>query len=346
MSSQSTSPSGSKRQRGVAIARPNRRERQIVRMLALLRSLGRGSSVSVHELAAEFGTRRETIYRDLRALQDAGFPIAGDENGRLSNPRLLASSNVPSIRFSPAELDALRTAVAQVQVPLPVAGPLAAAAEKLNALLAAEPDGGFRKLGALVDCEGAGGVKDYRLHETSILLLAEAMLRRRRCFVHYRKPSLLRAKRYEFDPYRFLLVDGGLYAVGCVPKHDSVVTLSVDRFEEIVLTNIDFEVSAAFDCARYREQAFGVAADSPETICLRFSAEQAPYVRERLWHPSQVLTDLPDGELEMSFHAGGTYEIRRWILGWGDAVQVLMPTRLRDEIQQVARRTMANYSKN
>lgn len=58
-------------------------------MLWLLRALGEGSQVSVSELARRFGTRRETIYRDLRTLEDLGYPIQGDENGRLSRPRLL-----------------------------------------------------------------------------------------------------------------------------------------------------------------------------------------------------------------------------------------------------------------
>jgi len=72
----------------------------------LLRVLGQKQSTSIRDLAAQFHTRRETIYRDLRVLQDAGYPIAGDEQGRLSRPRLLASS-VPNIQFSPPELEAL-----------------------------------------------------------------------------------------------------------------------------------------------------------------------------------------------------------------------------------------------
>ncbi len=102
----------------------SRRERQIVRILALLRRLGQGASASVNELAAEFRTRRETIYRDLRVLQDAGYPIAGDERGRLSRPRLL-SARVPEIRFSRAETEALLMAVAQAQIALPNARSLA-----------------------------------------------------------------------------------------------------------------------------------------------------------------------------------------------------------------------------
>ena len=118
---------------------PNRRERQIVRILALLRVLGQGRRPTVHELAAEFRTRRETIYRDLRVLQDAGYPITGDERGRLSRPRLM-SSQVPDIRFSAPELDALLLAIAQAQAALPSTESLSSAALKLKALAESAPD--------------------------------------------------------------------------------------------------------------------------------------------------------------------------------------------------------------
>ena len=73
----------------------------------------------------------------------------------------------------------------------------------------------------------------------------------------------------------------------------------------------------------------------PQPVVLRFRADQAPYVRERLWHPSQQLMELPDGGVQLAFRPGGPYEIRRWILGWGDAVEVISPSDLRDGIAQI-----------
>ena len=55
-------------------SRPTRRDRQMVRILGLLAALLEGGRPSVRELASRFNTRRETIYRDLRALSDAGTP--------------------------------------------------------------------------------------------------------------------------------------------------------------------------------------------------------------------------------------------------------------------------------
>jgi predicted DNA-binding transcriptional regulator YafY len=52
---------------------------------------------------------------------------------------------------------------------------------------------------------------------------------------------------------------------------------------------------------------------------------------------------LPDGRLELTLSAGGLFEITRWILGWGDAVEVIAPEELRRQIQQILRSTSAHY---
>jgi predicted DNA-binding transcriptional regulator YafY len=163
----------------------------------------------------------------------------------------------------------------------------------------------------------------------------EAILRKRRCSVTYRKPSLTEPKTYDFDPYRLLFAGGALYVVGRVPVHTGTATLAIDRLKAVALSETEIEVDPAFDPQQFRQDAFGVSGEDPSDIVLRFKADQAPYVRERLWHPSQEIAELPGGAIQLAFRAGGPYEIRRWILGWGDAVEVISPEPLRLEIGQL-----------
>ena len=93
----------------------------------------------------------------------------------------------------------------------------------------------------------------------------------------------------------------------------------------------------------YKAEAFGVVWEKPMTVVVRFRADQAPYVREREWHPTQQLKDLPDGRLQLTFQAGGSFEITRWILGWGDAAEVVRPTRLRREVSAILQAAAGLY---
>jgi predicted DNA-binding transcriptional regulator YafY len=81
----------------------------------------------------------------------------------------------------------------------------------------------------------------------------------------------------------------------------------------------------------------------PMTVIVRFRPDQAPYVREREWHPTQKFRTLRDGRLELTFRAGGTFEITRWILGWGDAAEVVRPASLRREVAAILRAAASLY---
>jgi len=304
-----------------------------VRILGLLGTLLEGGRPSVHQLAARFHTRRETIYRDLRALEAAGYPVVGDEMGRLSRPRLLpeARRNLPHLRFTDSEIAALLWAAKQSGHSSPFRDVLPSTIAKLRALA----DGGnaiASEIEAVVgECDW--GAKDYAPHQGTVLRLVEAIVRRRRCRVEYRSPTSPSAKKYQYDPYRLLTVAGGVYCVGKVPPYENFTTLAVERIQALDLTDDQFIVDARFDADRYRREAFGVVWEKPMTVTVRFRAGQAPYVRERIWHPTQRIRELRDGRIDLTFRAGGTFEITRWVLGWGDAVEVISPGELRDHVR-------------
>jgi predicted DNA-binding transcriptional regulator YafY len=322
----------------------SRRTRQVVRLLAILKVLLDGGRPSVHQLAARFHTRRETIYRDLRALQDVGYPIVGDEEGRLSRPRLASGVRTtgPPVTLTRPELAALVWSVKHAGDGQPFRAALGTVLPKLQALAA--PGGGGLPLALDGAIEGrVRGAKDYAGFTDTILHLVQAIVERRPCRVEYQAIGRARPRAYAYEPFRIVAVHGGLYAIGRVPPHMGLTTLAIDRIRSLALTDGAFTVPAAFDPKRLAAEAFGVVWERPMTVVVRFGPKQAPYVREREWHPTQRLRSRRDGGIELTFRAGGRFEIARWILGWGDGAEVLRPARLRREIAGILRAAARRY---
>jgi predicted DNA-binding transcriptional regulator YafY len=321
-----------------------RRDRQVVRLLAILKTLLEGGRPTVYQLAARFGVRRETIYRDLRALQDVGYPVEGDEEGRLSRPRLLAGfrHTAPPVVLTRQELAALTWSARGSAARQPFRAALATALPKLQGLA----PGGQGALAVALEGaleERARGVKDYAGAEATILGLVQGIVERRRLAVEYQAPGRDQPNRFPYDPYRLLWAQGGLYCLGRVPAYPNLTTLAVDRIRGLAPTEETFEVARDFDPKRHEAEAFGVVWERPMTVVLRVRPDQAPYVREREWHPTQRFRTLADGRLEMTLRAGGAFEIVRWILGWGDAVEVMRPARLRREVAAILRAAAGRY---
>jgi predicted DNA-binding transcriptional regulator YafY len=73
-----------------------------------------------------------------------------------------------------------------------------------------------------------------------------------------------------------------------------------------------------------------------------FSAHVATYIRERVWHPSQILRQHRDGSLEMRLETSGHKELVRWVLSWMPDVEVLAPQSLRDRVREKLRSALGS----
>lgn len=138
---------------------------------------------------------------------------------------------------------------------------------------------------------------------------------------------------------------GGLYLIARVPRHGQPITLAVERIQGLEPAQRQFAIPASLAATvdeRLRH-SFGIISGEPFSVQVRFSADQAPYIRERIWHPSQQVEDQADGSLILSFHASSPYEIRAWVLQHGAAAQVLSPAWLRDEVQAQLQAALDSY---
>src|SRR5258705_8546303 len=100
----------------------------------------------------------------------------------------------------------------------------------------------------------------------------------------------------------------------------------------VELTRARFEVPSDFNVERYLEGAWGILRGDLVTVRVVFARSLAPYISERLWHPSQKLRQLLDGRVEMTLLVADTLEVRRWILGFGVEAGVLAPEALREAL--------------
>ncbi len=83
--------------------------------------------------------------------------------------------------------------------------------------------------------------------------------------------------------------------------------------------------------------------EKPVQVRLRFSHWVTKRVKETLWHPTQRITDVPEG-CEWTAMIGDSVEIANWVRGWGADCEVLEPQHLRDDLAREARRLARMYN--
>jgi len=322
---------------------------QLARQWRILQSLiaaRRGKSAA--DLARELEYHWRTVYRDLEALQLAGFPIFTDrvEGKNLWSILDTARNNIPipldltelmALYFSRGMMTVLKDTVFYES--------LESFFQKIKATLPAETIQYLERIEQSFEI-GSKPYKPYdRLRET-IDRITEATRYRRNIEIDYFTMSRKKKTRRKVAPYKIWFFDGAFYLVGNCGLRKDIRIFALDRIKSLKLTDETFEMPEDFTVEDFMQTSFGVFHGKPRQVRIRFAAEIAGYIREKIWHRTQKIVPQKDGSIVFEARVAGTDEIKFWVMSWGSRAEVLSPESLRDEIISEAEATLQNYHLN
>jgi len=323
---------------------------QLSRQWRLLQMIDRPQGVTVDDAARDLKCTIRTIWRDLGVLQTAGFPIyterAADGNRGVWRVTEAFKRALP-LKLTLGELVALLMS-RDLLTPLGVSvlGPeVASAFDKIQRTLSRDALKIIEQMRDRLGVRPAGAKLQAPAAE-HLPKIHTALAERRTLRTRYYSASRDREDDRAIDPYHLTLHNGGLYLVGHCHLRDAVRIFAVERMRSVELTRTRFEVPASFDAEKYLAGAWGILRGDLVTVRVLFARGLARYIRERVWHPSQKLRDLPDGRLEMTLQVADTLEVRRWILGYGVQAEVVAPEGLREALRLEAETLAARLTLN
>ena len=321
------------------------RNAEVIRQWSILKELEASRRVTIDDLAARTGVTTRTIRRDLEALQTAGFPLFDEthDGRKYWTLEQKAFRRLDDTGFTLAELSALyfsRTLV-ECLAGTPFERDVHRAFEKLSAALTPGMKQFLDRMPLVMQAKADPGAQATEPRTKEVAQLLEATMQHRRVTIRYHSFSSNREKTYVLEPYRLLFGQGGLYVIGMVPEYGALRTFAVDRIEQLSLTEERFEPLELPDDAF--AHSLGVNQGTPEQIEIAFAPKIARYVRERVWHPSQDITDLQDGSLRLTLQVVNDWALKSWILGFGALATVLAPPGLAAEIKHEVEAAARNY---
>jgi predicted DNA-binding transcriptional regulator YafY len=76
---------------------------------------------------------------------------------------------------------------------------------------------------------------------------------------------------------------------------------------------------------------------------VELSAEKAPLVRARVWHPAQEVTELASGGVRLAFPCASLAPVVSWVLEWGPHAKAIEPPELVAEVVRELEAARAAY---
>jgi predicted DNA-binding transcriptional regulator YafY len=339
--------------------RPPKDYSQAARVLELYERLHRGDVVRAVSVAADLKVGRRTIERDLSLLHELrdlrlervdeptpGWRIA-ERKGRWTTTRWQVLAVALGARMS-GFLSGRRFDV-QVRPLL----------EQLRSSLPAgvwrEMHGLERKLHVV-----EAGQKLYRDRPESQRVLEEMidalLLDQPTSLVYHSPPHGAKpARRSQLRVHALCLTvhRGAAYFVVDVLGGDrhvgKQILLALDRMSNVT---VDRKADARrmpddFSATEFFNTAFGIRSGNEErmhTVRVRIRRELAYAVRERVWHRSQMISELSDGELLVEMELGDLQEVSEWVVGMGEHAKAEAPPELVQKVKERHRNALAQYA--
>ncbi len=314
------------------------------RMLKIHDELRRGTLVNCTKLVKSLEVSRKTIVRDIAFMRDRlDLPIEFD--AQIQAYRYTHPVNAfPTVHMTEGELLALLVAQRALQQyrGTPFHRQLEIAFEKLA--------GGLRDRISFSPADELRAVsfKNIGLGKTDLAVfnaLSSAVLRQLAVDFDYRKPGDPKKSRRRVHPYHMANRENSWYLIGFDPERQGLRTFALPRIAAAEVTKEAFTRPADFSPEKFFASALGVLGGTGDyRVVIRFSAAVAERVREREWHESQEMRELPGGALELRLRLGALMEVEQWILGWGAAAEVIGPPELRDSVRKTVTALAAIYS--
>ena len=306
-------------------------------ILRLIPRLPRRITVrEIHEQlpAADYHVSVRTVQRDLISLSRK-FPLSCDEEGRTQCWYWMKDADqllLPHMTGSMAATLLLARDYLKPVLPAAVLGELDSFFEHASEVLDDTPLKGWNKKVRILDRgpmlippKVSGSVRD---------VVYQGLLENRQITAGYKARNKATHKDYTLNPLGMVVKGGVFYLVVTFAGYTDIRQLALHRMNKAQLLDSKVERPKGYSLKGYIEDDQGFSYPlSPEKIRLEllFDAEAAFHLTETMLAPDQTVDFKKDGRMLVKATVADSDELRWWLRGFGDAVEVKKPRRLAKE---------------
>ncbi|WP_232507821.1 helix-turn-helix transcriptional regulator [Ghiorsea bivora] len=171
-----------------------------------------------------------------------------------------------------------------------------------------------------------------------------ALLLNKRLEVQYKKRGATKAKDYTISPLALVLKNGIFYIPCTVFNYDDIRLMTLHRIKQATLTDAMIDSPENFDLDAYiqsGELSFQVGDMIKLTAII--DKDVAFHLGERKLSPDQTLEEQEDDTFLLQATVNDTSELRFWLRGYDEQIEVLEPKELRDDLYRSAQAQIKKY---
>ena len=310
------------------------------RLIGIVLLLHSRKIVRAKDIARHFGITLRTVYRDMKALNEAGVPIAAESGEGYS---LVEGYHLPPVMFTQEEASALYMGgeLTRSFTDRSLHPHIESALTKVLAVLPSEKKEYLEKLrtSTAIHTPAVRFKKGFR--DDVITVIQEAVVHRRVLSLEYfsnRRDELTKRK---IEPLGVVYYSNYWHLIGYCRLRKDYRDFRTDRIKSIELQDENFTERKDFSLEDYLKQ--DRETENLQEVRIKFKHPVASYITERYYYGLINQEPVEDGVI-MTFMVPSADLLTGWLLSYGENVAVLTPPILKELLFHAAQKLVQQYT--
>jgi predicted DNA-binding transcriptional regulator YafY len=312
---------------------------RIDRLTAILIQLQTKRVVKAEEIAERFGISLRTVYRDVKALMEAGVPI-GSEAGK--GYFVVDGYNLPPVMFTDEEASALLTAgkLVEKMTDHSVRKAYESALMKIKSVLHDSEKDHLESLQSSMEVRYVPSEDKQEFPNHFITTIQKALTHKESLLLEYISTYDKEFTRREIEPIGMVYYRSGWHLIAWCKLRNGYRDFRADQIKTLVNTGNKFDGRNLLSLQEYF-QSFLQAHQDVEKVIVTFEKE---FIRKRPVYGQVSEVDLGD-KIQMTFLSGYLQYMARWLLMYGTHVEIEQPEKLKEIMSGLVEELHTHYVK-
>ena len=309
---------------------------RIDRISAILIQLQSKPIVKAQEIAERFEISHRTVYRDIRALEEAGIPI-GSEAG--VGYYLSEGYHLPPVMFTKNEAGSMLLAEKLIEklADKSIEKNFKSAMFKIKAVLKHADKSFLDSLDPYIEIAQLSSDATIEFPNNFMSAIQDAIAHKKIICIQYVSISKNESTKREVEPVGICYYNSNWHMIGFCKLRNEYRDFRIDRIKQLTDTGKYFSGQKKKSLKEYFKLLTEEA--QLEKVTVRFSKSVAPYILKQKYYYGFVDAVESDDFLELTFLVTPLEYIAKWLITYGNDVEIVSPPELlkvtRDLIYQL-----------
>ncbi len=304
---------------------------RIDRLTAILTHLQSKRFVRAIDIAKRFGISLRTVYRDIRALEEAGVPVFGEAGLGYS---LVEGYRLPPLMFTKEEAVSFLMAekIMEKWVDQESSSPLQSAMFKIRSVLKSQEKDVLEEMTPNIEIRKNKNTHTYAGKHISLRVILSQLSEKKAIRISYTSFHDESATQRTLEPVGVYFNYEQWYLIAWCRLRKAYRTFRVDRINDIQTTDEQFNDRHP----TLQSYLIKVEKEAELTkVVIEVSKKIHKYLKDQKFNYGFVM-ERPKGEfMELTFMTASLEDFSRWLLMMGDQVTILQPLVLKERIKGI-----------